>query len=249
MKKLLLASAAAVALCVPAMAADMPTKGPVYKAAPAPMFSWSGCYVGAQLGGGWGKKEWTDPGIGGVLFSSHHVDGFVGGGGIGCDWQNGQWVFGLQADGNWADLKGHSIDSLSGGTITDHTRVDALGTATARIGYAWDRSLFYGKGGYAWAHDKYHAIVNATGAEFYHASDTRSGWTLGVGYEVSFAPNWSWKIEYNYMDFGRDRSNFVGGTFLGGVAPFDIQQTVQTVMVGVNYRFGGWGKGPVSAKY
>lgn len=223
---------------------------PAYKAPPAPapipVFSWTGCYIGGHVGYGWGDKSWTDPIIApGFEFAHTKPDGFVGGGQIGCDYQTGPWVFGIEGQATWTDLSASSPDLLSAtGTIAT-SKIDALGTITGRVGYAFDRSLWYVKGGAAWARDKY------SGADLigplYSASETRWGWTIGGGWEYAFAPNWSFKVEYNFMDFGDKNTTFTN--FAGATFPFQIDQQVQTVLVGINYRFGDYGKSPVVARY
>jgi outer membrane immunogenic protein len=207
-------------------------------------FTWSGCYVGVHAGGGWADKAWTDPALANIEFSSHRADGFVGGGQAGCDLQTGMFVFGVEGSASWSDLRGSSIDTLSAGTLRDHSQVDFIGTLTARAGVAFDRSLLYVKGGAAVADDRYRANIVPSGVLFYSASESRWGWVIGAGLEHALDRHWSVKVEYNYMDFGSDRLNFRGGTF-AGVAPFDIDQQAQVVKLGINYRFGGDDRRPL----
>lgn len=99
--------------------------------------------------------------------------------------------------------------------------------------------LFYAKGGAAWANDEFlYSRAGFAGG----VGETRTGWTVGAGVEVGFAPNWSAKLEYNYMDFGNDRASF------GPTDAFNIDQQMHVVKAGINYRFG-WGGPPVSARY
>jgi outer membrane immunogenic protein len=254
MKKLAFVLASAAALVSgPALAADL--SRPIYKApvvAAAPYFNWSGCYVGAHGGGAWGQKRWTDPLFFDTEFSSHDVSGAIAGGQVGCDFQTGAFVFGVEGSGSWADLSGSSIDALSGGTLRDRSRIDFIGTVTGRIGWAWDRTLLYVKGGGAVVDDRFRvscevAIVGcAAGDTFARADQSRWGWLVGAGIEYAFTPNWSVKLEYNYMDFGRERLDFTGPTFVGTI-PYDIDQRVHVVKAGINYRFN-WG-GPIMAAY
>jgi len=211
---------AAVMVVGAAQAADMPVKAPIY-AAP---FNWIGFYIGAHVGAGWSTKEWSEVGI---VFANYNLNGFLGGGQIGYNWQSGWAVFGVEADASLADIKGSFFE----GGIS--SKIDSLGTVTARFGGAVDHALVYVKGGGAWAHDK-HEIEGLS------SSETIWGWTVGAGVEYAFAPNWSGKVEYNFLDFGKH-------TFTFEPIPLqeDIRQTVHTVKFGINYRFGG----PMVARY
>jgi outer membrane immunogenic protein len=238
MKKILLASVAAVAFCAPAFAADMPVKAPVYKAAPAPVFSWTGCYVGANIGGGWARDRYFDDLGGGHTFVGEpKSSGVVGGGQLGCDYQTGPWVFGVEGMFDWSGISGSTFDPLLPALI-EHDKIKWFGTATARVGYAVDRSLIYIKGGGAWVNT--HSFDNDSSV--FDNTRTAAGWTIGGGWEYAFAPNWSMKIEYDHMDLGLKHGLFNPGT------PESWQQTVDVVLVGFNYRFST-GKGPVVAKY
>jgi outer membrane immunogenic protein len=237
MKKILKTGVALAALVVatPLFAADLGYQPPAYKAIAAPpvAFSWTGCYIGGHLGGGFGNKRWSDPLLGGFEFASHDVSGWLGGGQVGCNWQYGAWVFGAEADASWADLSG-SGPNAERVLITSRSRIDFLATATGRVGYAWDRALFYAKGGAAWAHDKFSDVTAVTGFTVDTADRTRWGWTVGAGAEYAFAPNWTAKVEYNFMDFGKQTENFAGPLVAFRT---DIDQYVHVVKVGVNYKF------------
>lgn len=194
MKKILslCTALAALAIATPANAADMPVRGPVYKYAPqpAPVFNWTGFYVGGHVGYGFNSD----------------LDGFALGLQAGYNWQfSPNWVFGLEADITGTDMN----DSIAG----VHSHIDYLGTVRARLGYAVDRTLFYGTGGVAF---------NRNAVAGVHDSDT--GYTLGLGIEWAFAPNWSAKVEYAYYNF--DNNVTLGGT------------DISTVKFGLNYRFG-----------
>lgn len=225
----------------------------IYKAPPAmiaPVWSWTGIYIGGHVGGGWGRKEW-DPRTG-ILRDPNNfpfigwanVDGFIGGGQIGANYQIGKWVLGIEADASWADLDGYAPCAAF---YTCHTRVDSLGTVAGRLGYAYGNVLFYSKLGGAWAHDKHDAnarVVLGAPNEF-TASPTRRGWMAGSGVEYGFTPNWSAKIEYNYLSFGTKSIGFRDQ--FGNLSDVDIKQNIHDVKLGVNYKFG-WGA-PVVAKY
>ncbi len=261
MRKFVFAIASAAALVsAPAMAADLGR--PIYKApviAAAPYFNWSGCYIGVHGGGGFGQKRWTDPALGDFEFSRHDVDGAFAGGQIGCDWQAGTWVFGVEGSGSWANITGSGLDILSPGGITlrDRSTINAIGTFTGRIGWAWDRTLLYVKGGGAVVGDRFRTTCEVAvgacfgfpiGTTFARADDTRFGWLVGAGIEYAFTPNWSVKLEYNFMDFGRESATFSGPVFAGAPFDYNIDQYVHVVKAGINYRFN-WGGGGVMAAY
>ena len=151
-------------------------------------------------------------------------------------------MYGVEGQGGWAGLFGDSLHLLSGPppTTTVHSRVDALGTLTARIGYAWGPVLLYAKGGLALTRDSYQLtdpIVPLPDNILASASETRLGWTIGAGLEWAYIPNWSLKLEYGYLDLG---SGSVSFSFLGGSAElFDIDQQIHTLKVSMNYQFGG----------
>jgi outer membrane immunogenic protein len=216
----LLALAGLLVTVAPAGAADLPARLPV-KAAPAPLaYNWTGCHIGINAGAGWGRSHWDYPGT--ADLGSHTPTGALAGGQIGCDLQTGPWVLGLEGQFDWADLSGeHDFVEQN---ATFRTKYQWLTTATGRVGYAFDNALFYVKGGAAFTRAR-HDWVDQT----LTTAKTRTGWTVGGGFEYGFAPNWSAKIEYGFADFG------TGDVFLG--SPFTTSDRIQSVLVGVNYRF------------
>jgi outer membrane immunogenic protein len=271
MKKLLLASSALV-FAGPVFAADLPARPMPMKAAPvvAPIpYTWTGCYVGGHAGAGWDRTRFEDPGNlnGGFntrllapTGSSITVNGdagFLGGVQAGCDYQfAGGWVIGIGGDFAWSDIHGTANDPFfngkNGNPITLTTKTDRIASVTGRIGYAWDRVLFYGKGGGAWAHDKY-SILNSSCGFFGSACGTiaggvdRTGWTAGAGIEWAFADNWSAFAEYDHYAFGNKTVGFSNATIAPVVFNFNVKQDIDLVKVGVNYRFNFGG--PVVARY
>ena len=230
---------ASVSFCAvqSAVAADLPARGPVYKAPAAlPAFSWTGCYVGGNVGGLWLNGDWTDST--GASGGSHTASGVTAGGQVGCNYQTGPWGFGVEGMFNWADASG---DHTTPAGVGLHTGTNWLANVTGRVGYAvFDRNLLYVKGGGAWIDESHTAT--AAGVLFDAGSKTRSGWTVGAGWEYAFAPNWSAKIEYNYMDFGNNSSSFCSA---GGVCTaLNVKETAHLALFGVNYRFGGNPVGP-----
>ena len=238
MKSILGATTLSALFAASAMAADLPARMPV-KAAPvvaAPMFSWTGCYIGAHGGYGFGQKRWTEVGpIGSNEFTSHDVDGWLVGGQVGCNYQQDRWVFGVEGQASWADIKGSSTLIQPGFSATYHSKADIVGTLALRLGYAVDRTLFYAKGGAAFAQDRHsgETTLNAVSALIETDRYLRWGWTVGGGVEYMFAPNWSVKAEYQYYDFGDAR--FLNPPALVPFGTFHNDE--HTLKVGVNYRF------------
>jgi outer membrane immunogenic protein len=187
MKKLTIALAAlaAISFGTAANAADVPVRGPIYKAAPAPVFNWTGFYVGAHVGYGF---EHTS-GVGGV-----DADGVIGGFQGGYNWQfNRNWVFGVEAD--------ISFTNINDNTLGIPVHIDYVGTVRARLGYAWDRMMLYGTGGYGYTR------IGSLG--FHQSGD---GFVVGAGLEWAFAHKWSAKVEYLFHDFdGGDIQTFKFG--------------------------------------
>jgi outer membrane immunogenic protein len=236
-----------------ASAADMPVKAPVVRPAPVVVAPWTGCYVGANVGYGWSPTRWYDPPTG-VEFAHHTADGVVGGGQVGCDYQVQNWVFGIQGMFDGAGLKGSSTNLFldSTGQTIDETKVSWFATLTGRVGYTIQpMTLLYVKGGFAWVRSKYTECCEfippvPPGPPIFTdfledgvASVTRTGWTVGGGVEHMFAPNWSVFAEYNYIGLGTDSITFQ--PLAPATTPFayNIKQNVQTVLIGVNYRWGG----------
>src|ERR1700674_1895471 len=170
MKRLLLASTAlgGLILAGPALAADLGPR-PAYKAPPpiaAPVqFTWTGCHIGAHVGGGWGTKQWFDRGEPDVFDdisdnTSYTVNGILGGGQLGCDYQwGGPVVFGIEGSFAGTNIKGTGVTDLNtnttGSGTTVDTKLDWLATLTARVGFTADHALIYVKGGGAWVKEKH----------------------------------------------------------------------------------------------
>jgi len=246
--------AAAIGLAASqASAADLPRKAPAYVPPAPPPLTWTGCYIGANVGGAWGRFELEGP-LGGT--ASRSGAGFAGGGQIGCDYQfAGGWVIGFR---NMFDGTTNSRDrtftvTTATGTATGaaefHNRwFDAL---TGRIGYSWQpNSLLYFQGGAVWSRVEADlaltttvaGVTTVTGGSI---SKTKTGWTIGGGWEYRFSPQWSVFIEGNYYDFGT-RDRFVVTPNIAACAAgcaFSAKTTAATALVGVNYRFGGFGAG------
>ena len=250
MKKFLLTALGLVAFgaAAPASAADLGARP--YTKAPtivAPGVNWTGFYIGAEGGGGWGNDSWTVPLALNTNAANTDISGATAGGVIGYNWQlPSRIVLGVEGNLNWADIKGTSLCTQSA-ALTCGSQLDSLFTATGRLGYAFSSALLYVKGGGAWTTNHYRVNASATGALLESGSASREGWTVGVGLEYMFAPNWSAKIEYDYYDFGSKTTNlFSPAGVLGDT--INSKLTLNTVKAGINYHFN-WAGGPVVAKY
>jgi len=255
MKKIVLAAAGLVGLSIsPALAADLPAR--TYTKAPAvvaPIYNWGGFYIGLNGGGGSARKCWDINNAVGVVVPStaegcHDATGGLAGGQVGYRWQSAAWVFGVEAQGDWADLAGSNSSLLTAPfqIFNNNSKVDAIGLFTAQVGYAWNNVLWYVKGGAAATHDKYNGQI--FGVVFDTASETRWGGAVGTGIEIGFAPGWSVAVEYDHLFMGNRNNTFTFTPAAGvvGTSRIDnIRQDVDMGTVRVNYTFGG----PVVARY
>jgi outer membrane immunogenic protein len=254
MKKMLLTGVAFAALAAgPAFAADL-SMPPMYKAPPpVPTFSWTGCYIGGNLGGG---AAWTQntntvnttafgdflPGQGFAQPSS----GFVGGGQFGCNYQISRFVIAVEGSYLGASISQNYVSPFGGADDVYTNKVDGIASVVARFGLGLDNWLFYSKVGWAGAHAKLSVVdpIAPTGA----GSDSHwhNGFTLGTGTEYAFTPNWIVGVESNWYRF-ESKSYEIGGG--AGLYTFNSRpRDVFTFLGRVSYKFG-WGAGPVMAAY
>ena len=179
----------------------------------------------------------------------YDADGGVAGGQIGYRWQAGAWVFGLEAQGNWANLSG-STQNLGNVNNHLHSQLDGFGLFTGQVGYAWNSALLYVKGGAAVTSTNF-AFVDNTTNQVTASFNANNRWspTVGVGLEFGFAPNWSAAIEYDHIFQGSHDVTFVNQAGVPLVATYRTGGDTDLIMGRINYRFG-WGGGvPVAAKY
>ena len=245
MKKFLLGMIGLVALgmAAPASAADLAARP--YRAAPLPMvaaiYDWSGFYIGGN--GGWGQSRncWDFVGVAGTVIGDgcREHSGGIAGGQIGYRWQAGTWVFGLEGQGDWADLSSSRV-SVFNPLFSTRTKTDGIGLFTGQIGYAFNSALLYVKGGAAVTSNRFSILSTLTGTELASASSTRWGGTVGVGWEWGFAPNWSAGVEYDHLFMGDANNSFSVANPIVAGALNRISQDVDMVTVRVNYRWG-WG--------
>jgi outer membrane immunogenic protein len=231
-------------------AADLPPR--IYTKAPAmaaPVYDWTGFYIGLNGGGASSRECWTiTSSAGAAVFPNsegcHNATGGLVGGQIGYRWQVTSWVFGIEAQGDWADLKGSNSSLTAVLPYINQTKIDAIGLFTGQVGYAWNNLLWYVKGGAAVTDNRYSSFLTATNIVFNQASETRWGGAVGTGIEFGFAPNWSVGVEYDHLFMGDNSVTFPASS--NGVTRSDnIRQDVDMGTVRLNYRFGG----PIAAKY
>jgi outer membrane immunogenic protein len=244
-----------------AEAADLPiSNGPVYV---PPPFSWTEFYIGGNVGAGIGTTE-SSVGVGPALTAlsgtpitataplvSETFNGFIGGLQAGYNWQRGVFVLGVEGDLDAAGLQGNAPCVLVLNCTMKH---NWFADITGRVGVvAVERTLIYLKGGVAWEGSNFTVgnsvnvagttlLVNASG------SGTQTGGLLGMGVEYAFLPNWSAKLEYNYIDFGTRSFNASIGTnsafaatglaaLSGAQVPVSVTENEHLIKAGVNYRF------------
>jgi outer membrane immunogenic protein len=268
MKRFLIGSAVVVSLlsATSGFAADLAakpyTKAPVYV---DPGYNWTGFYVGGNIGYSWGRSRDDSSltnGAGTVLFATSdrsNLDGVVGGGQIGYNWQMQNWLWGLEADIQGTDEKGSRAFTCPIGVCTPGAiilvapgpavpvsldqKIEWFGTVRGRVGVlATPKVLFYATGGLAYGEVKTSETIGLVPASF-SSTSTRAGYTVGAGVEGVIGGNWTAKLEYLYIDLGRVSGSFLttipalGGGFL--TSNYSSRITDNVLRVGVNYKFGG----------
>lgn len=215
-----------------AMASDLPHR-PVPVVQP-PAFTWTGCYIGVNAGLGWsnsGTINISDPIVGNTSINTAGTTGFVGGGQIGYNWQHQRWVFGLETDIQYSDLKSGVAWAAYEWFGYSSSNSQYFGTVRGRVGYAFDRTLFYVTGGLAYG---------GLNSNWWHGTTSNTGWTLGGGIEYAFTDNWTGRIEGLYVDLnsgthtGSHTRNGVLGTYnVSGTSG----EGGGVVRAAVNYKF------------
>ena len=253
--KTLIGSVALIALGTTAAgAADLAVKAP--PPPPPPVFSWTGFYIGANIGGAWANNNWRDT-LFLTNFNNNNNAVFIGGGQIGGNYQIGNFVIGGEWDFDWAANNnggtGVVIPAVGTFVVTNNNRW--ITTVAARFGYAIDHWLLYGKAGGGWIGNNNNLTVtnvttgvSLTCGNFTNCGQTTGGWLVGAGAEYAFTNNWTVKFEYDYLGLG-NRTFVIPATapFLAGDTFTTNNRNVQMVKVGVNYLFN-WGA-PVAARY
>jgi len=241
MKKLLLASAVLAQIASPALAADWPVIAPTYGVAPEvvsppAIYSWwTGCYVGGNIGGAWGRPGYDHDNSLVVEHFEFTPAGLIGGGQLGCQYQWNSLVFGLEGTYSWANVRQGQPSSVL--LFRERSiEISQIGTVAARFGYAWDRTMLYAKAG--WAGVKVSArAVNSVSGEFADFIDWSNGWTVGVGLE---------HVPWQNIVFGVEANVYGGLTFdhagrdNAGVPFrfFNTDATIWAITLRASYLFG-----------
>jgi len=256
MNKLLFAGIALAVVSGPAFAADLPVRQAPLAYAPPPVviyYNWTGCYLGLNGGYGWRQNHTIDAVISnGNTFTDAGtlgVSGGFGGGQVGCNYQAGAAVFGIETDFQGAGASksfGPTTLTVPGVlTVSGSDKLKWFGTLRGRVGYAADRVLLYVTGGLAYANNSFEFTgVHAGGNSFtFDNSTTKTGYVLGAGIEWAVAGSWTVKAEYQYLNFG-SVGPFTVPVLTAGGAPTGTFATTsshksdfQTIRIGFNYLF------------
>jgi opacity protein-like surface antigen len=250
-------SAAALALMLTpsfVVAADMPN---IYRKSPA-LWSWTGLYIGGHLGAGLDNSSFADPAGPAIYGGTVRSPAVSGGGQIGYNWQipGGPIVLGIETDADIIGANGSGTCFASSGFFISancRARPDASGSFTGRLGYATGkagRTLVYVKGGVAWLDEAIDITTNGLPAYYYSPTSldgTRWGWTVGAGVERALTPAWSFRLEYDYANFG-GVGMATPASFFQVLPPFfylqtargttNVSESLQTVKLGLNYKIG-----------
>lgn len=237
MKKILLSATALVALSATAFAADLPSRVAAPSLSAPPVFTWTGFYVGANAGYGFGRGKSTDVVVAGTRYPSHegsfNSDGAIGGGQVGYNYQIGNVVIGAEADLQSTGVKGSYVELGS----TDTGRIEYLGTVRARAGYAFGNVLLFATGGFAYGSTKV-TVTNIINSSSPVATDRvmSTGYVLGGGVEYALTNNWTVKGEYLYVNLGKKGLSFYD-TVNTVLTTANASSTTNVVRLGVNYKF------------
>jgi outer membrane immunogenic protein len=252
MKKIIALVTAVLGTASTVSAADLAVRPTPY-AAPAPVFSWTGCYIGIHAGAGVVLDQGFRSG-GGLtqdLAADRHGVGGLAGGQIGCNYQTGMLVLGIEGEGFWSGMKitTDRFGGINGNTLFESATIRNKWDydVAARVGVAFDRALIYGKAGWVVGKfDWYAADINCGGfCTITQGDTTLDGLLIGLGLEYAFMSNWTVKFEYDYLGFGSKNVNFrttcVPAAFCGLSGGATTTQSVSAdkhlFKVGLNYMF------------
>jgi outer membrane immunogenic protein len=236
--------AVALGVAAPAVAADLPQRA--YTPAPvmvAAVYDWTGFYIGANGGYGSNRACWGNFNGVGVAEGCNSKSGGLVGGQAGYRAQFGQFVAGVEVQGDWANLRA-SLPSTFVQLGTDSAKVTSVFLFTGQVGYAVNAALFYVKGGAAMANNNF-LVQDRFGTGLYYATSHKLGATIGAGFEYGFTPNWTVGFEYDHLMMGNANNSFSLANPQLAAAVNTVSQNIDMFTVRVNYKFGG----PVVAKY
>jgi outer membrane immunogenic protein len=231
---LVAAAAVVVAATGQALAADLPAPS-LPPPLPAAVYNWTGFYLGINGGFGTGNSNWSDGVIG--TTGSFPTSGFLVGGTSGVNYQIAEYVFGIEGDGDWTNLRGNSgstcgaISAVVTAPVSCQTQSQWLATVRGRVGYAFDRILLYGTAGAAFGN-----VQTGLNPPSTFDSAVEAGWTVGAGVEVAFAQNWTAKAEYLFVDL--PNATCTTAANCGGAAGSIVSFNENIIRAGVNYKFG-----------
>jgi outer membrane immunogenic protein len=235
MKASLIFAAALALASAPAAAADLVAKPRGYVPAAAPAFTWTGCYIGVQAGAGVLNDSFVES----ESLDNHRGNGAIVGGQLGCNYQVGMLVFGVEADGFWSGIRNENTFSNADFTETVRTKNKHDFDIAARFGIAFDRTLIYGKAGWVWG--RFDFDETETDADFFDSAKGRAtlnGVLIGAGMEYALTQNWTTKFEYNYLNFTSKNVNFINCDLDGSC--FNFSQSVSAdkhvFKLGINYK-------------
>jgi outer membrane immunogenic protein len=233
-KFIVLAAMLVLACTADALAADIPTPSASVPL-PAAVYNWTGFYIGINGGYGTGNSNWSDGPVG--TTGGFSTSGFLAGGTVGANYQIGQYVFGIEGDGDWTNLHGNSgstcgaISAVVPPPDACQTQSERLATVRGRFGYAFDRTLLYGAAGAAFGNIQTSLNPPAT-----FDNNIAAGWTVGAGLEFGLTQNWTTKVEYLFVDLPNGACTTVGNC--GGAAGSIVSFNESVVSAGVNFKFG-----------
>jgi outer membrane immunogenic protein len=256
-RKILMSTVAIVAISGTAFAADLPSRRapPVYIPPPIPVFSWTGFYIGGQVGYAFGKTTVTEDPFG-PTFQVGRANGIIGGGHVGYNFSTQSLpvfgsalggftgaggVIGIEGDVDGSDYR----SSIALGALGETFRSQIGGSIRGRLGIAVDRALFYATGGAAFAEFQ-DTFTGPTGYD--SLSHTRVGYTVGGGVEYAITTQWSLRAEYRYSDYGTYNS-LASTAFPTGAVNNREKITMQRAQVGFSYKFDTPALAPVVARY
>jgi outer membrane immunogenic protein len=204
---------------------------------PAAVYNWTGVYLGINGGFGTGNSNWSD-GIVGTT-GSFPISGYLIGGTAGFNYQIGEYVFGVEGDGDWTNLNGNSgstcgaITAVLTPPVGCQTQSQWLATVRGRVGYAFDRILLYGTAGAAFGN-----IQTGLNPPSTFDSSVEAGWAVGAGLEFAFAQSWTAKVEYLFVDLPNAACTTVGNC--AGAAGSIVSFNESVIRAGLNFKFGPW---------